>query len=96
MHTPTHSRQILLETAEDPSQLSTCIDDLEKATKMAPSSAHAAYSLASSYHRMAGMAQSMQTLEKAKVKFEEARGKFPNFADGMILHALVSSTTMYV
>ena len=96
MHTPTHSHQILLETAEDPSQLSTCIDDLEKATKMAPSSAHASYSLASSYHRMAGMAQSMQTLEKAKVKFEEARGKFPNFADGMILHALVSSTTMYV
>ena len=56
---------------------------------MSPNSAHAAYSLASTYHRMAGMTQSMQTLEIAKAKFEEAGGRFPNFADGLILHSMV-------
>ena len=92
-HTHTHSLpKIILETAEDPNQLSKCIDDLEKAIRMAPNSAHAAYSLASAYHRLAGMTQSMQVLETARIKFEENRGKFPNFADGMILYALVSST----
>ena len=79
-----------LETAEDPTKLSACIDDLERALEMSPNSAHAAYSLASAYHRMAGMTQSMQTLEIAKAKFEEARGRFPDFADGMILHSLVT------
>lgn len=39
---------------------------------------------------MAGMTQSMQMLEKAKSKFAEAREKFPTYADGLILYALVS------
>ena len=92
-HTHTHTHihhKIILETAEGPDQLSKCINDLERAIKMAPNSAHAAYSLASAYHRLAGMTQSMQVLETARTKFEENRGKFPNFADGLILHALVS------
>ena len=57
---------------------------------MAPNSPHAAYSLATAFHRIAGMTQSMQTLQQAKAKFDEARGKFPEFADGLILYSLVS------
>ena len=81
----------MLETDEDPAKLSKCIDDLERALKICPNSAHAAYSLASTYHRLAGLTQSVQTLEMSKAKFEEARGKFPDFADGLILHSMVSS-----
>ena len=82
--------QTTLESAEDPSQLQTCIEDLEKAVKMTPKSAQAAYNLASTYHRLAGLTQSMQTLELARNKFNEAGKIFPDFADGLILHALVS------
>ena len=58
---------------------------------MCPNSAHTAYSLASTHHRLAAMAQSIQMLETARAKFDEARGKFSDFADGLILQALVSS-----
>ena len=59
---------------------------------MCPNSAHAAYSLASAYHRLASLTQSVQTLEMSKAKFEEAKGRFPNFADGLILHSMASDT----
>ena len=56
---------------------------------MAPTSPYASYSLASTFHRIAGMHQSMQMLESARQKFEDAVKKFPNYVDGLVLYALV-------
>ena len=57
---------------------------------MAPNFPYASYSLASTYHRIAGLLQSVQTLELARDKFEDAVKKFPNYVDGLVLYALVS------
>ena len=70
-------------------QLNSSLTDLEKAVKMAPHSAHAAYSLASSYYRMAALNQSMQLIEMAQMKFEEALLKFPDYYEGLVQHAMV-------
>ena len=70
--------------------LSSCIADLEKAVSLAPNSGHAAYLLATAYFRKACLAQSMQMFTKAGSQFEEARKKFPDFVDGLILNAMVS------
>ncbi len=80
--------QVGLET-EDSHAFMTVVDDLERALKMAPESPFMVYSLASTYHRIAGATQSMQQLELARVKFEEAMKKFPVFVDGLILYSLV-------
>ena len=76
--------------SEDPQGLNVVSEDLEKAVKMAPNFPYASYSLASTYHRIAGLLQSVQTLELARDKFEEAVKKFPNYVDGLVLYALVS------
>ena len=46
--------------------------------------------LATAYFRKACLAQSMQMFTKAGSQFEEARKKFPDFVDGLILNAIVS------
>ena len=71
--------------------LSSCILDLEKAVSMAPKSGHAAYLLATAYFQKACLAQSMELFTKAGSQFEEAIKKFPDFVDGLILYAMVSS-----
>lgn len=81
--------QVSLET-EDVSNLDTVISDLSKAVVSAPDQPYPLYSLASSYHRLAGINQSMQLIETARSKFQDALKKFPKFADGLILYALVS------
>ena len=81
--------QVGLES-EDPQGLNVVSEDLEKAVKMAANFPYASYSLASTYHRIAGLLQSVQTLELARDKFEEAVKKFPNYVDGLVLYALVS------
>ena len=65
------------------------IEDLKEALVRMPESAYAAFSLATAYHRIASMNQSMQLLSQATAKFEEASKKFPDFTDGMVLYALV-------
>lgn len=70
--------------------LSSCIGDLEKAVSLTPTSGHASYLLATACFRMACVAQSMQMFTKAGSLFEEARKKFPDFVDGLILYAMVS------
>ena len=80
--------QVSLET-EDVSNLDTVISDLSKAVIAAPDQPYPLYSLASSYHRLAGINQSMQLIETARIKFQDALKKFPKFADGLILYALV-------
>ena len=92
-HTATHTlihihSQVGLET-EDPSQLTTVVQDLEKAVAQAPDFPYAQFTLASAYHRMAGVQQSMQLVETARVKFNDAVKRFPTFADGLVLYALV-------
>ena len=57
---------------------------------MAPNFPYASYSLASTYHHIAGLLQSVQTLELARDKFEDAVKKFPNYVDGLVLYTLVS------
>ena len=57
---------------------------------MAPNFPYACYSLVSTYHCIAGVLQSVQTLELARNKFEDAVKKFPNYVDGLVLYALVS------
>ena len=96
MHTHTnthnvhaHTHQLNLES-EDLQLMPSVISDLEAAITIAPNSPYAAYSLASSYHRLAGLNQSVQILETAQMKFREAMQKFPTYADGLVLHALVS------
>ncbi len=74
---------------EEPQAFLSVLDDLERALKMAPESPFILYSLASTYHRIAGASQSMQQLELARVKFDEAVKKFPNYVDGLILYSLV-------
>ena len=88
IHTHTHT-QVSLE-GDDMNGLSTVSEDLEKAIKLAPNCPFALYSLASTYHRIAGIHQSMQLLESARIKFEDAVRKFPNFVDGLILYSMVS------
>ena len=57
---------------------------------MAPNFPYASYSLASTYHCIAGLLQSVQTLELARDKFEDAVKKFLNYVDGLVLYTLVS------
>ena len=57
---------------------------------MTPNFPYASYSLVSTYHCIAGLLQSVQTLELARDKFEDAVKKFPNYVDGLVLYALVS------
>ena len=80
-----------LET-EDVTNLDVVVDDLTKAVNAAPDQAYPLYSLAASFHRMASMKQSVQLVETARSKFEIAFKKFPKFADGLILYALVCTT----
>ena len=80
--------QVSLET-EDLSNLNSVISDLSKAVSSAPDQPYPLYSLASSFHRLASVNQSMQLIETARAKFQEALKKFPKFADGLILYALV-------
>ena len=87
IHTHTHA-QVGME-AEDIQGLTSVTEDLEKALKMAPNSPYALFSLASVFHRMASVHQSMQLLESARLKFEDAVQKFPNYTDGLILYAMV-------
>ena len=88
MYTCTFLCQVSLET-EDVMNLDSVIDDLSKAVKAAPDQPYPLYSLASSYHRMASVNQSMQLVETARSTFQNALNKFPKFADGLILYALV-------
>lgn len=81
--------QLSLESEDPQAPLGTLVEDLEKGLSLAPTSPQAAYLLASAYHRMAGLQQSMQLLETAKTKFGEAVQKFPNFGDGLLLYAMV-------
>ena len=69
--------------------LQSVISDLSEAVRAAPDQPYPLYSLASSYHRLASINQSMQLIESARTKFQEALKKFPKFADGLILYALV-------
>lgn len=78
-----------LETEDVTTNLDTVVDDLTKAVNAAPDQAYPLYSLAAAYHRMASMKQSMQLVETARSKFQDAFKKFPKFADGLILYALV-------
>ena len=71
--------------------LSTVLDDLEAAAQQAPHSPYIYFSLASAYHRSAGIHQSMQLIGTAQAKFEEANKKFPEYADGLILYSMVCS-----
>ena len=80
--------QVSLET-EDLTNLQSVISDLSKAVSSAPDHPYPLYSLASSFHRLASVNQSMQLIEAARTKFQEALKKFPKFADGLILYALV-------
>ena len=57
---------------------------------MAPNFPYACYSLVSTYHCIAGLFQSVQTLELARDKFEDAVKKFPNYVDGLVPYTLVS------
>ena len=89
-HTQTQMHTQLNLESEDLQLMPSVISDLEAAITIAPNSPYAAYSLASSYHRLAGLNQSVQILETAQMKFREAMQKFPTYADGLVLHALVS------
>ena len=80
--------QVSLET-EDLTNLQSVISDLSKAVSGAPEQPYPLYSLASSFHRLASINQSMQFIETARSKFQEAFKKFPKFGDGLILYALV-------
>ena len=66
------------------------IEGLKKAISLAPQSAYALYSLATAYHRLAGMSQSEQILGEAINTFNKAYGKFPEYGDGLVLYAMVS------
>ena len=80
--------QVCLES-EEMSNLDTVVEDLTKAVEKAPQQPYPIYSLASSFHRLASISQSMQLIQTARIKFQEALRKFPTFADGLILYALV-------
>jgi import receptor subunit TOM70 len=84
--------EVSLET-EEAMNLDSVIDDLSKAVSAAPDQPYPLYSLASSYHRMASIQQSMQLVETARSKFQNALNKFPKFADGLILYALFLQDT---
>ena len=71
------------------SNLDSVVEDLTKAVERAPQQPYPIYSLASSFHRLASISQSMQLIQTARIKFQEALRKFPTFADGLILYALV-------
>ena len=75
--------------SDDVQGFTAAADDLERALRMSPGSPFILYSLASTYHRIASVHQSVQLLESARLKFEEAVAKFPSFVDGIILYALV-------
>lgn len=65
------------------------VEDLKKTLAMVPDCPYAAFSLATTYHRLAGMSQSMQVLTQSTAHFEEASKKFPQFVDGLVLYAMV-------
>ena len=78
-----------LESASKPEDLESAIADLKRAVDKAPESSYAAFSLATAYHRMAGVSQSEQLLAQTTARFEEAAARFPTFTDGMVLYAMV-------
>ena len=75
--------------SEDVSNLDLVVEDLTKAVERAPDQPYPIYSLASSFHRLASISQSLQLIETARLKFQEGLRRFPSFADGLILYALV-------
>jgi tetratricopeptide (TPR) repeat protein len=90
--------QVCLES-EEMSNLDSVVEDLTKAVERAPQQPYPIYSLASSFHRLASISQSMQLIQTARIKFQEALRKFPTFADGLILYALVRTqycTIIYI
>ena len=87
--------QVVLES-EEMTSLDTVVEDLTKAVGRAPDQPYPIYSLASSFHRLASISQSMQLIETARAKFQEGLRRFPAFADGLILYALVSSCSFTV
>ncbi len=84
----------MLESEEQQAGIGTVVQDLEKGLSLAPSSPQVAYLLASAYHRLASMQQSLQLLETAKTKFSEAVEKFPNFGDGLLLYSMVCTVVV--
>ena len=84
------SIQFLLESSDDAESMKVAVESLEEATTMAPESAYALYSLAEVYHRLGGLMQSEQMLNKAVNIFEKAAVAFPEYGDGLVLRAKVS------
>ena len=80
----------------DPQALEGVVEDLKKTVRIVPQCGYAAFSLATVYHRLAGMGQSMQMLSQATRGFEEAYSKFPTFTDGMILYAMVRTRSLSI
>ena len=78
-----------LESSGDASVLHSGIDTLEKVLERVPDCPFATFTLATSYHRLAGMTQSQLCLQQAMSKFEEGSKKFPEYVDGMVLYAMV-------
>jgi import receptor subunit TOM70 len=87
-----HRARVCLES-EEMSNLDSVVEDLTKAVERAPQQPYPIYSLASSFHRLASISQSMQLIQTARIKFQEALRKFPTFADGLILYALFLQDT---
>jgi tetratricopeptide (TPR) repeat protein len=79
--------RVLMES-DDPNEVLKARDDLEYALRLSPSTPHILYCYGSVYHRAALLTQSMQLLEDAKSKFEEAYQTHPSCVDGLILYSL--------